>query len=231
MKKTHSIFCAAVLGAAALLSQPAVSIADAGNVYVEGGAAYSQIRDVDGGTSIASGGFNAAVDFTSDYDHGLFVGIEAGLANIAGTNFRAGISAGHMSFDLNKVTGSGAVSYNGTQILAAAGTATKADLEAAGVSTADSAKVYSLNGYHDFELDNSFTPYLGLGVGLADIEYTNDKELVLSAYAGVNYDITENVYGGLRASYHRVNGPTDSFGVNYDDVTAYMVGAVVGYKF
>ena len=66
---------------------------------------------------------------------------------------------------------------------------------------------------------------------MADIENADGNELMLSGAVGINYLLTEKLYAGGRATYHRVNGPSDSFGISYNDITAYSVGVVMGYNF
>ena len=205
--------------------------ATAQQFYAEGQIARTQVQDVDSTTSAASGAWSAAVSGSLEYDPSVEYGIELGVRAIAGTRFRAGFSYSQFEAEFEKGTASAALSYNGTTVLSGAGSFTRADLQNAGVTADNKVKVYSLNGYYDFEAGKGVTPYLGLGVGLSDIENANDKEFTLAGYAGVNYDLTEKFYLGIRGSLRRVSGPTDSFNINYDDVTAWSIGAVLGVKF
>lgn len=191
------------------------------------------IDDVDANTSVQGGGFNAAIALVGEYDDATAFGAEVGLAGIGGTGFRAGL--GYTTFDAEleavNLTATN-ITFNGVAIPgAASGRVTADQLKAAGADIGEKVKVFSVNAYYDFDLDSNFKPYLGLGVGMADIENMKDNELALSGYAGVNYAITENLYAGLRASIHHVEGGEDEAGIKYDDLRTYAVGAVVGYKF
>jgi len=213
--------------AALIISSPAI----AQEPYVEGQISHMMIDDNDGSISASAGGFSAAATGVFHYDDATAFGVEVGLASIGGTGFRAGVSYTMFDAELEAVDGSGAVSYNGTVLLAAAGRVTADQIRNAGVEIGEKVRAYSINGYYDVDLGSAFKPYLGLGIGIADIENMEDNELLLSGFAGVNYAFTENFYAGLRASIHNVAGPTDKFGIKYDDFRTYAVGAVIGYKF
>jgi opacity protein-like surface antigen len=199
--------------------------------YVEGQISHVMIDDNDGSISASAGGFNAAATGVFQYDDATAFGVEVGLASIGGAGFRAGLSYTTFDAELEAVDGSAAVSFNGTVLLAAAGRVTADQLRAAGADIGEEVKVFSVNTYYDFDLGSNFKPYLGLGVGMADIENMKDNELALSGYAGVNYAVTENLYAGLRASIHHVEESEDELGIKYDDFRTYAVGAVIGYKF
>jgi opacity protein-like surface antigen len=202
--------------------------------YVEGQISRMMIDDVDATTSIQAGGFNAVINATAEYDYDTAFGVEAGLASIGGTGFRVGLGYTRFDAKLEAVSfaANGTLAINGVVLTgAASGRVTGDTLRNAGADIGEKVRAYSINSYYDFELGNSFKPYLGVGIGMADIENMKDKEVMLSGYAGVNYAFTENVYAGLRASIHHVQGPEDELGIKYDDLRTYAVGAVVGYKF
>lgn len=48
---------------------------------------------------------------------------------------------------------------------------------------------------------------------------------------GANYQVTDKLYLGLRGGLRRVNGPTDNLEIQYDDITAWNVGVVIGIIF
>ena len=150
--------------------------------YVEGQISRVMIDDVDANTSVQGGGFNAAIDLVGEYEDATAFGVEVGLAGIGGTGFRAGI--GYTTFDaeLEAVNVSGAISFNGTVLFAGAGRVTAEQLENAGAEIGEEVRALSVNAYYDFQLDSSFAPYLGVGVGRADIENVKDKEIMLSIY-------------------------------------------------
>lgn len=216
---------------ASITFAPCISYAQSNYFYVEGGASRVQAQDADTSTSASAGGFSASLDASIEFEDSIGFGAELGLGAIADTGFRLGISITRFKAEFEGADVSGALAFNGTNLLAGAGRLTPADVNNAGFTFDNTVKIYSVNSYYDFDFGSSFTPYLGVGVGLTDIENAEDKEFTLSGYAGVNYAINENLYTGLRGSYHRVNGPTDKVGLNYDDLGAWSTGIVLGYKF
>lgn len=232
MKNQSYIAIAAALSVSMFALTPAMAEGlPSVSPYVEGQISRMQVNDVDGTTSASAGGFNAVVNGEAEYDADIAFGAEIGIRKIANTGFRVGASFTSFQADLEQINLSGALSFNGNVIAAGSGTFSADQVEAAGVSLDNDVKAYSINAYYDFDMDTKIVPYIGVGVGLADIENANDNELMLSGFAGVNYMLTDSLYAGGRASYHRVNGPNDSFGISYDDVTAYSVGVVMGYNF
>jgi opacity protein-like surface antigen len=198
--------------------------------YAEGQIARTQAQDVDSSTSTSSGLWSAVATGSFEYDPSIEYGIELGVRAIGGTRFRAGLSYSQFEAEFVKGTVSAALSYDGSVLVSGSDSFTRADLEGLGLTFDNKVKVYSLNGYYDFKAGKRVAPYLGLGIGLSDIENANDKELTLSGYAGVNYNVTEKLYLGIRGTIRRVAGPTDTFDVKYDDVTAWSIGAVFGVK-
>ena len=90
---------------------------------------------------------------------------------------------------------------------------------------------YSLNGYYDLTKTDKLTPFIGLGVGQADIQNAKDKELSTSLYLGARYSVNDNVYVGWKVNYTMINGPEDKLGIQYDDITTYGLTMSIGYIF
>ena len=86
-------------------------------------------------------------------------------------------------------------------------------------------------GIEYFNAVNGFRPFLGAGIGQADIQNAKDKELAMSLYAGGRYSINENTYVGVKGTYMRVDGPEDKLGIKFDDITMYGITLSVGYQF
>ena len=95
----------------------------------------------------------------------------------------------------------------------------------------NSAKVYMLNAYYDFKNSSQFTPFVGTGIGMADIQNAKDNELALSASLGGKYNFDKNIYLGLKGAFTRVNGPTDKIGIEYEDIDLWSAHALLGYEF
>lgn len=229
MKIENRKLFAVVMGASLFAFAPAM--AEGSRPYIEGQISLMQVDDVDGTTSVAVGGFNAVVNATAEYDSDIAFGAEIGVRKIADTGFGVGVSFTSFQADLEQVDLDAALSFNGVVIGTASGTFTADQLATAGFTLDNEVNTYSINTYYDFDGGKKFTPYVGFGIGLADIENANDKELMLSGIVGINYVLTENLYAGGRAAYHRISGPNDSLGFSFDDITVSSVGVVMGYNF
>lgn len=222
---------ALVLGAMAL---GVVSNAQAAEYYVEGQLGATMIQDVDTSTySGTSGGItytNASASI--DYDTALTGGAEFGFGDFGVENFRLGFSVKLLEAELDSVTLSGTAT-DGTTTLTGPATFSRADLDTIGAgSTFDNrVGIYSINGYYDFKNDSAFTPYLGAGIGFADIENAKDSEFAFNLSGGVNYDITEKFYMGVKGEYTWIDGPTDEFGLEFDPIQAFSALVTIGYRF
>jgi opacity protein-like surface antigen len=87
------------------------------------------------------------------------------------------------------------------------------------------------NAYYDIKNASAFTPFIGFGVGMADIKNAKDNEFAWSASVGGKYNIDKNMYLGLKGSYTSVSGITDKIGLEYKDMDAYSAHALLGYQF
>jgi len=206
--------------------------ANAENLYIEGQLGAAWIKDVDSNTisGTASGITFTNVGLTIDYDTALAFGVEAGGSIPGADHFRVGISFKQLDAKLNSATLRGSVT-DGTTTLTGPATFSRADLDTVGISADNKALLYSVNMYYDFKNDSAFTPYLGAGIGIADIKNAKDIELALNLSAGVNYDIMEQVYIGVRGDYNLISGPEDELGIKYDDIQALSILATIGFKF
>ena len=68
-------------------------------------------------------------------------------------------------------------------------------------------------------------------LGFADIENAEDNEFTASFLFGANYKITDNAYIGAKGAYHNVFGPTDSLGIEYDDINVWTFNIALGIEF
>ena len=87
------------------------------------------------------------------------------------------------------------------------------------------------NLYYDFDEMSGIQPYVGVGVGAADIEYAEDVELVISGHAGINFALSENAYVGAKVSLHHISGPDGEIGLEFDDVVMWTGMVVLGARF
>jgi opacity protein-like surface antigen len=198
--------------------------------YIEGHLNYNQVDDVDTTTITDTvAGVDIVGKLTNEYDSDIGLGFEVGVTN-DGSNIRFGLSYSESKIELKKLTGSGTVT-DGTTTVNFAVSATKADLASVGLSYDNDVKSYSLNAYYDFKTNRTFTPYVGVGLGQADIENANDKEVSKSLYLGGRHSVNDQMYVGLKGAYTMIDGPTDKLGLSYDDITHKSVSLIVGYNF
>jgi opacity protein-like surface antigen len=87
------------------------------------------------------------------------------------------------------------------------------------------------NAYYDFKNDSKFTPFVGFGLGVADIKNAKDNEFTYSLNAGAKYNIDKNVYVGAKAAYTNINGPADQLGLKYQNIEIYTANVALGYEF
>jgi len=208
------------------------SLVVAQKMYVEGQFGLTMVDDVD--STVASGSLGKwSASFTNvlEYDDVFEYGLEIGVQKILNSQFRAGISFSQFDLTFKKGTLGGAVSYDGTLVASGELSYGRSDLDALGITFDNEVKLYSLNAYYDLQAGAQIFPYVGLGIGLTDIENAKDDELTFSFYMGANYQVTDKLYLGLRGGLRRVNGPTDNLEIQYDDITAWNVGVVIGIIF
>ncbi len=199
--------------------------------YLEGQLGFASLDDVDTKLNGAIGGGTATASAKIKYDHSVSGGFEIGANNVGIENLRIGASYNRMKFDMDKVTGSitttGVTGFdNGT--LTGDITST---VRSAGISLDNSVNLYMANAYYDIKNASAFTPFVGLGMGMANIQNAKDNEFAWSASVGGKYNIDKNMYLGLKGSYTSVNGITDKIGLEYKDMDAYSAHALLGYQF
>jgi opacity protein-like surface antigen len=201
--------------------------------YIEGQLGRSNLNDVDTqATSVPVGAGTATASAKIEYDNSVSGGFEIGANNVGIENLRIGASYNRMKFDMEKVTGTAtAVGVTGfTDNVPVTGDITPY-VRDAGVSLDNSVKLYMANAYYDIKNASAFTPFVGLGIGMADIQNAKDNEFAWSASVGGKYNIDKNMYLGLKGSYTSVNGITDKIGLEYKDMDAYSAHALLGYQF
>ncbi len=199
--------------------------------YLEGQLGFASLDDVDTKLNGAIGGGTATASAKIKYDHSVSGGFEIGANNVGIENLRIGVSYNRMKFDMDKVTGSitttGVTGFeNGT--LSGDITST---VRSAGISLDNSVNLYMANAYYDIKNASAFTPFVGLGMGMANVQNAKDNEFAWSASVGGKYNIDKNMYLGLKGSYTSVNGITDKIGLEYKDMDAYSAHALLGYQF
>jgi len=87
--------------------------------------------------------------------------------------------------------------------------------------------------YYDFVSNSPLTPFVGFGVGISDIEDTSGEDLAWSAAIGVNYNITDNIYLGVRGEYlyTYIKEPIGGGAAEIDGADVWAGAVVLGFKF
>ena len=200
--------------------------------YIEGHLGYAKLKDVDTEAFSGSvGGGTATLSAKGEFDNSFAGGVELGVGNIGASNFRLGASYTRMDFDMEKVTGTLTTSgvsgvANGTY---------SADITSyirdAGISLDNRVNLYMANAYYDFKNESSFTPVVGVGMGMADVQNAKDNEFAYQGVIGGKFDIDKNMYLGLKGIYTKVNGITDELNIKYKDMDAYSGQVLLGVNF
>ena len=207
--------------------------------YIEGQINYYNLDDIRSDTvsgSITSGGatLSGSANIENEYDTDTTAGVEFGFK--INKNSRIGFSYSKPSFDLENITLSvGATLTDGVDTITGSASQkfSRAELgTVAAENTFDNtAKLYSLNYYYDFNSSNIIQPFLGFGLGIADIQNAEDKELMYSLHGGARYFFNDNAYLGGKFSYGSIKGIKDGFGLTYEDIDYYSGTLAVGFEF
>ena len=208
-------------------------------LYIEGQVNYTQIQDID--LKNFTGTISNGRTFTNlkgklGYDSDIGYGVEVGVSEFLNKNLRLGLSYGANKIELKKATNvSGrttiTVGEDMTTIDPIGPSVTPQQVRDFGLNFDSNVKIYSLNAYYDFNNFNSFVPFVGVGLGQADILNAKDKELSKSLYLGARYLVDKNIYVGGKGTYSMIDGPEDKNGTKYNDISLYAVTLSVGYQF
>ena len=197
-------------------------------MYIEGQVNYTQVQDIDleNFTGTRNGRFFENLKGKLGYDSDIGYGVEVGVSEFLNKNFRLGLSYLENKIELKKAT---QISNTDGETLPSS--ATPQEIRDLGFNFDSNVKIYSLNAYYDFNNFNSFVPFVGVGLGQADILNAKDKELSKSLYLGARYLVDKNIYVGGKGTYSMIDGPEDKNGMKYDDISLYAVTLSVGYQF
>ena len=214
--------------ASAMLLALTTGAAAASDFYIEGQLGSVDVEDL---STPAYSGSASGITLTNfkagiSYDSDMFLGVELGY-NIA-PNTRVGLSYSSFSLNWNAITGSGTIS-DGTTTVDLSTTVKRGSLDNEGVLD-NSVKLMMANAYYDIPLDGAINPFIGLGLGKADISNAG-SETALSFSIGANYDVGESNYFGVKYTKYSVNGPKDGLGFQYQDIKADAVNISYGYRF
>lgn len=222
------------LTAAVIFAVSTASInAQAATPYIEGQIGYANASKVN--TNTYNGEVEpgiTATDFMAklNYDSSASFGAEIGMKDVLIPNLRVGASFTTMKFDLKNATLSGILD-DGDTIFEGPVTVSNTDLASVGLTFDNRVNLYMANAYYDFKNDSQFTPFVGFGLGVADIKNATDNEFAYTVNAGAKYNIDKNVYIGAKAAYTNINGPSDQLGIKFKNLELYSVNVALGYEF
>ena len=215
----------------------AVSIASinaqAATPYVEGQIGYANASKVN--TNTYNGEVEPGITATDlkgslNYDSSASFGAEIGMKDVLVPNLRLGASITTMKFDLKNATISGSVT-DGVDTISGSLPITAAQFASVGLNFDNRVNLYMANAYYDFKNDSQFTPFVGFGLGVADIKNATDNEFAYTLNAGAKYNIDKNVYIGAKAAYTNINGPSDELGLKYQNLEIFTANVALGYEF
>ena len=165
-----------------------------------------------------------------EFDNAMRWSLEYGRYIDRGLGLRAGVSYSSFKAKLKRVYGTGSYSYNGNTYNIS-NSYDRSELDNA-ASFDITAKILSANLYKDFDqAESDFTPYIGLGLGLADIQNVKDKEMAFSLIVGFNYDLFDSTYIGGKFLSNKISGPTSSEGLKYEDLDSQTWSLQIGRRF
>ena len=222
-----------IFTATAVIASLAVSVAaQAATPYVEGQLGFANLDNVDTNSYSGTSGSVTVTGLRAnlDYDSSATYGAEFGFKDVIDPGLRIAVSISTMKFDLNSAQINGVIT-NGSTTYTGPVTVTAANLASVGANFDNRVNLYMLNAYYDFKTSTDFTPFVGFGIGLADIKNAKDTEFAYSVNAGAKYNIDKNVYVGAKGAYTRVNGPTDQLGIKFQDIAVYSANVSIGYEF
>jgi opacity protein-like surface antigen len=221
-------FLIPVIGVLALLTTNPVI---AKEFYIEGSIGHYDVDDVD--TTRASG-TESGITFTNfggslEYDADTTLGFEIGVK--FNEKVRIGFSYVDASLDFEgaNVTGS---ATDGTTTINVNARVTPANASALGLTFSNDAELMMIKAYYDFNtFSNGLTPFVGIGIGQADIDNATDDETIIALTAGARYNLNDKAYVGAKVSYMEIDGPDDGLGIQYEDIELTSFEVVVGISF
>jgi opacity protein-like surface antigen len=232
MMKIKTVLTSAVLAAFAASLSAQAETPKAATPYIEGQIGFADLDSVHAKSFTGNIGSATATNLSAklDYDSSATYGAEVGLKDVLIPNLRIGASYTTVKFDLDSAKINGVVTNGGTTYTGPAKVSDN-QLASVGLDFDNRVNLYMVNAYYDFKTFTNFTPFIGVGLGVADIKNAKDLEFAYSANVGAKYNITQNIYVGLKGVYTRVNGPKDDNGFNYKDIDVYTANLALGFEF
>ena len=157
-------------------------------------------------------------------DTGFFV-------NFCSNKLRIGYSYLKPHLKLKSSTINGSVT-DGTTTLTGSMTPTPANWASLGISFDNDVELKMLNLYYDFNYNEVIKPFLGFGLGYADIQNTDGSEFATSFIGGAKYYLNKKSYLGAKFNWTTISGPTDKvFAIKYNDIDVFTSTIIIGFEF
>lgn len=205
--------------------------------YLEGQAGIAVLSDRDSKPVTGSGTVNGSpVSYTNfvtnlTNDAGPAYGAEIGIRNLLNTRVRLGLAWTTFHQKVHDVKGTGAfTTTGGTYSLGAGSTPPTSALLAAGIDYDNRINIYTANAYYDFRPVMWHRPYVGLGIGTADIENSKKGNLTLTGSVGTQVTITRNLYAGVKLTGYWIKGQKDGL-IDYKPLTVGTAMFTTGVHF
>lgn len=214
-----------LLLAPVLLSLPIAAQAAGG--YIEGQLGHAFVHDIDTKTftSVELGTVSGGVD----YDSAISYGFEIGIKELEQRNvLRVGLAWNRFKAELDSASIN---STGGTVVGPVSASGSGSYLASLGLDFDSDIDVYSANFYYDIPVEMAFKPYIGIGLGVADIDHAQDKEFAIIGLIGGKVEISEDVYLGIKYQYINIDSFTDKLDIEYEDAGASMFSATLGMDF
>ncbi len=216
----------------AIIALGSASTAHAANGFLEIQVGASVVQDLDIKGAVSTGVDVAGVVSNGQavFETGRLYGVEGGIRNIevlGAPGFRVGVSWQRVTSDLDELEAS--VS-GGVELPAGRYGISRSDLDDIGLNFDAQVDLIALNVGYEFLAGSTFAPFVGVGVGRADIENA-DTEIGYKVYAGVMYRFSDTVDFALRWDFLTVDEVEDSLGLKYDAAEVHSVSATVAVDF
>jgi opacity protein-like surface antigen len=197
--------------------------------YIEGNLGYTFVSDADLKGSAATVEAGTLSNGELKYDDGVGYGLEIGIRNFESHNvLRLGLAWNRFDADLDELEFDAS---GGTVLPAGRYSLSSGELESVGLDFDNTVDVYTVNIYYDIPTSEKFTFFVGGGIGIADVENAKDEEFAFKLALGGRYQLGENAYLGLRYDYIGIDDLEDDSGDKYENVSANVVSATLGFNF
>jgi len=195
--------------------------------YVEALLGSVDVEGVETGTytSTETGTMSGALKYGST----LGLGLEVGLRNFEEHNvLRASLSWHFAGAELD----SASITTNGGSELASGSyVVSSAELKSVGLNFDNDIHVVLANLYYELPIGMDLFPYVGLGLGVADVENADGTSAAGAVSLGLRIERPDETYWALRYQRFAIGSITDKLGITYGDIGFDIITVTVGMNF